>query len=246
MNLSRSLYYYLPQKDDTLVIEKLTQLAEHHPREGQDKYASRIRAEGIVWNHKRIRRVYLKMELNQRRRIKKRLPARVKEPLVVPAGPNQSWSMDFMSDALLSGRKFRTLNVIDDFNREGLAIEPGFSMGSAVVARTLNRLLIEKGKPAKIRVDNGPEFIAHTLQNWCNQNQVSLHYIQPGKPTQNAFIERFNRTYRSTVLDANHFMDIEQVQMLSDAFLDDYNHHRPHEALENLSPVQYRLKHYDK
>jgi putative transposase len=246
MNLSRSLYYYQPQKDDTLVMEKLTQLAEQHPREGQDKYASRIRAEGIVWNHKRIRRVYLKMKLNQRRRIKKRLPARVKEPLVVPSGPNQSWSMDFMSDALLSGRKFRTLNIIDDFNREGLAIEPGFSMGSAVVAKALNRLLIEKGKPAKIRVDNGPEFIAHTLRQWCDGNQVALQFIQPGKPTQNAFIERFNRTYRTVVLDANHFMDIEQVQMLSDAFLDDYNHHRPHEALENLSPVQYRLKHYDK
>lgn len=246
MNLSRSLYYYQPQKDDTLVMEKLMQLAEQHPRDGQDKYASRIRSEGIAWNRKRIRRVYLKMKLNHRRRIKKRLPTRVKEPLVVPSGPNQSWSMDFMSDALLSGRKFRTLNVIDDFNREVLAIEPGFSMGSAVVARALNRLLLEKGKPAKIRVDNGPEFIAHTLRQWCDGNQVTLQFIQPGKPTQNAFIERFNRTYRTAVLDANHFMDLEQVQMLSDAFLDDYNHHRPHEALGNLSPINYRLKHHGK
>ncbi len=242
MNLSRSRYYYQPHKDDTAVMEKLSQLAERYPREGQDKYCSRIRNEGIGWNPKRIRRVYLKMKLNHRRRVKKRLPARVKEPLTVPSLPNQTWSMDFMSDALLSGRKFRTLNIIDDFNREGLAIEPGFSIGSAVVVKVLQRLVKERGKPRRIRVDNGPEFIANALREWSEENEVALQFIQPGRPMQNAFIERFNRSYRTAVLDASHFMDLQQVQELSDGFLEDYNNHRPHEALENQSPVQYRLK----
>ena len=242
MNLSRSLYYYKSKKDDSMVMEKLRQLAEQHSSEGQDKYYSRIRNEGTGWNRKRVRRVYLLMNLNHRRRMKKRLPARVKESLIVPSGLNQTWSMDFMSDALLTGRKFRTLNIIDAFNREGLSIEPGFSMGSSVVVKVLNRLLLERGKPERIRVDNGPEFIANALQQWCQDNKVMLLFIQPGKPMQNAFIERFNRSYRTAVLDANHFMDLEQVRMLSDEFLEDYNHHRPHESLENLSPVQYRLK----
>jgi putative transposase len=241
MNLSRSLYYYKPQKDDTLVMEKLNQLAENHPHEGQDKYSSRIRNQGINWNRKRIRRVYLLMKLNQRKKAKKRLPARVKEALLVPTAPNQTWSMDFMSDALLSGRKFRTLNIIDDYNREALCTEPRFSIGAAVVVQLLDRLVLEKGKPERIRTDNGPEFISHTLKEWGDKNQVMLQFTQPGKPMQNGFIERFNRSYRTAVLDANHFAELAQVRLLSDAFLDDYNQHRPHESLGDMSPIQYRL-----
>ena len=182
------------------------------------------------------------MNLNHRRKMKKRLPARVKEPLVVPSGPNQTWSMDFMSDGLLNGRRFRTLNIIDDFNREGLWIEPRYSIGAAIVVNILNRLILEKGKPQRIRVDNGPEFISTALQEWSKEHKVSLQFIQPGKPMQNAFIERFNKSYRTAVLDANHFLDLEQVREITDNFLDDYNHYRPHESLNNLSPVQYRLK----
>lgn len=223
-------------------MEKLQELAKKHPREGQDKYYSRIRNEGTPWNRKRIRRVYLLMKLNHRRKIKKRLPARVKEPLVVPSGPNQTWSMDFMSDGLLNGRRFRTLNIIDDFNREGLWIEARYSIGAAIVVKILDRLILEKGKPQRIRVDNGPEFMSTALQEWSKEHEVSLQFIQPGKPMQNAFIERFNKSYRTAVLDANHFLDLEQVREITDDFLDDYNHHRPHESLNNLSPAQYGLK----
>lgn len=223
-------------------MKKLQELAEKHPREGQDKYYSRIRNEGKQWNRKRIRRVYLLMNLNHRRKMKKRLPSRVKEPLVVPSGPNQTWSMDFMSDGLLNGRRFRTLNIIDDFNREGLWIEPRYSIGASIVVNILNRLILERGKPQRIRVDNGPEFISTTLQEWSKEHKVSLQFIQPGKPMQNAFIERFNKSYRTAVLDANHFLDLEQVRQITDDFLEDYNYHRPHESLNNLSPIQYRLK----
>lgn len=242
MNLSRSMYYYKTQKDDTAVMEKLKQLAEEYFDEGQDKYCTRIKNEGIPWNHKRIRRVYRLMNLHHRRPHKKRIPARVKEPLTVPVGPNETWSMDFMSDALSNGRRFRTLNILDDFNREALYIEPGFSIGAALVIKALDRLVLERGKPKAIRVDNGPEFIAHALQQWSSENNITLLYIQPGRPMQNAFIERFNRSYRKRVLNAYLFADLDQVRNLSQEFLQSYNHDRPHESLENMSPVEYRLK----
>lgn len=142
------------------MIAKLTQLAERKPMEGQDLFYKRIRREGIIWNHKRISRVYRLMGLNKKKRTRKRIPARIKQPLVVPSAPNQTWSMDFMSDSLMNGRRFRVLNIIDDYNREILKIEPYFSITAARVISIINRLIRENRKPLAIRVDNGPEFIA--------------------------------------------------------------------------------------
>jgi putative transposase len=150
--------------------------------------------------------------------------------------------MDFMHDTLISGRKFRVLNIIDDYNRECLRIEPNFSIGGCLVTTILERLCLERGKPKAIQVDNGPEFISSILSDWCAENGIKLMYIQPGKPMQNGYIERFNRSYRESVLDANLFENIAQARMLSDEFQDDYNLHRPHEALGNLSPVNYRIQ----
>jgi putative transposase len=156
--------------------------------------------------------------------------------------PNDTWSMDFMHDALVSGRKFRVLNIIDDLNREALRIEPFFSIGSNLVIKILERLVMERGRPKSHRVDNGPEFISSALSEWCLDKGIKLVYIQPGKPMQNGYIERFNRSYRQDVLDANLFQSIAQARILSDEFQEDYNLHRPHEPLGNLSPVNYRLK----
>ena len=157
---------------------------------------------------------------------------------------NDTWSMDFMHDTLMNGRKFRVLNIIDDFNREALRIEPYFSIGSHLVTKILERLTLERGKPKAIRVDNGPEFISSALSEWCLDKGIKLIYIQPGKPMQNGYIERFNRSYREDVLDANLFESIHQARALSDEFMDDYNLHRPHESLGNLSPINYRLQNY--
>ena len=222
--------------------EKVSQLAERYPAEGQDKIFWRIRNEGIPWNHKRIKRIYRQLCLHKRVRKRKRLASRIKIPLAQPLQANQCWSMDFMHDTLAKGRKFRVLNIIDDFNREALRIEPHFSISSSRVVSILDRLVFEQGKPSSIRVDNGPEFIAATLNEWCEQRKIKLQFIQPGKPNQNAYIERFNRSYRETVLDAWLFDDLDQVRILSDAFMEDYNHHRPHEALGNISPKQYAAK----
>lgn len=226
-------------------MQKLAELAEKKPMEGQDKCYNRIRNEGIKWNHKRIERVYKTMGLNKRKRTRKRVPARVKQPLVVPAAPNETWSMDFMHDTLMNGRKFRVLNIIDDFNREALKIEPYFSISSQRVIAILERVLSEKGKPKAIRVDNGPEFISSAMHEWCIDKSIRLQFIQPGKPMQNGYVERFNRSFRQDVLDTNLFANLMQVKLASDEFEEDYNFHRPHESLGNLSPVNYRMKHME-
>lgn len=179
------------------------------------------------------------MKLNIRRRAKRRLPARVKQPLVVPTAANQVWSIDFMSDTLVDGRRFRLFNVIDDFNRESLAIEVDTSLPSLRVIRVLERLIAQRNAPAGIRCDNGPEFISHKLQEWCDTRKVHLQFIQPGKPTQNAFIERKNGSIRRELLNAYLFYSLNEVREMCQEWQADYNTERPHKALGYLSPVKY-------
>lgn len=240
VSLPKSMFYYKSIRDDSQVINKLTELAEKKPREGQDKYYLRIREEGLVWNYKRVRRIYLLMGLNHRRRLKKRIPNRVKEVLNQPMNKNQTWSMDFMSDALQNQRKFRTLNIIDDYNREALWIEVAYSMPSSFVVAILERTIKENGSPSKIRVDNGPEFCSKEFTEWCESKQIAIQYIQPGKPMQNGYIERFNRTYRQDILDSYLFNDLDQVIELTQQWLEDYNNCRPHESLGGKAPVKYK------
>ena len=150
--------------------------------------------------------------------------------------------MDFMSDSLASGNKFRTFNVIDDCNREALVIEVATSIPAKRVVRTLEQLIDWRGKPAAIRVDNGPEFTSADFSAWCKQQEIALHYTQPGKPMQNGYIERFNGSYRREILDAYLFFDLEEVRQLTGEWMEEYNTTRPHEALGNRSPRQWPLK----
>jgi putative transposase len=182
------------------------------------------------------------MALHLKRKPKKRLPARAAQTLVVPLQANQTWSLDFMSDALSNGRAFRTLNVIDDFNREALWIEVDTSLPAERVVRVLEQLLFLRGKPARIRMDNGPELISQRLESWAKDRHIDLLHIQPGKPAQNAYIERFNRTYREEVLDAYLFDDLQEVRQITERWLEDYNTIRPHEALQGISPRQFALQ----
>jgi putative transposase len=211
LQISRSSLHYKSIKDDTALMEHLTQQSIDHPREGFWKSYYRIRQKGEIVNHKRLHRVYRQMGLSMRRKVKKRVPSRVKETLEVPSTFTHTWSIDFVSDVLINGRKFRSFNVVDDYNREVLEIETDYSLKSSRVMWVLRRLVNRYGKPQKIRMDNGPEFIAHIAQKWSEMNGIMFKYIQPGKPTQNAYIERFNRTYREHFLDMYLFDSIDQV-----------------------------------
>ena len=148
--------------------------------------------------------------------------------------------MDFMHDVLENGRSFRVLNIMDDFNREALAIEASHSFPSELVTRVLDRLTECQGFPEAIRVDNGTEFIAHHFKNWCKNKQIDIQYTQPGKPTQNAYIERFNRLFREDVLDAYIFENINHVKLLSEHWREDYNHNHPHTSLMGMSPIKFK------
>jgi putative transposase len=242
--LSRSVVRYRsrPDKDDP-VITVLQELVERFEDRGFGKLFKLIRRRGHRWNHKRVWRVYCALGLNRRRVGKKRLPNRNPRPLDAGVAPNAGWSADFMSDALWDGRRFRTFNVIDDFTREGLAIEIDLNLPASRVIRVLDRIAAWRGYPDKLRLDNGPEFIAIALAEWAQAKGITLDFIEPGKPMQNGYIERFNGSYRKGVLDMYVFRNLHEVRERSEHWLSDYNEQIPHDALNDLTPVEFRLHH---
>jgi putative transposase len=242
ISLPRSQFYYDPIKDDAEVIHALQDLAFKHPSYGFRKLFAYIRRSGKTWNHKKVYRVYKLLKLNKKRRGKRRLPARIKHPLTKQVNINNTWSMDFMCDSMVGNRKFRTFNVLDDCSREALAIEVDTSLSSRRIIRVLDRVIEQRGKPSAIRADNGPEFTSKDLELWAKDRSITIQYIQPGKPTQNGYIERFNRLYREAVLDAYLFFDLYQIKQLTDEWIEEYNERRPHEALNNMTPVEWSNK----
>jgi len=241
VGLSDSVYRYRPdpQRDDAVIVG-LQQAIEKYPAYGFSKLFKILRRWGHRWNHKRVHRIYCQLNLNKRRRGKRRLPRRYPVSLAVPSGLNGCWSIDFMSDSLFCGRRFRTFNVVDDFNREALAIEIDVGLSAQRVTRVLDRVVARRGYPSKLRLDNGPEFISTAMAEWAEAHAIELEFIQPGKPTQNSYIERFNRTYRDEILNMYVFKSLSEVRALTEAWVDQYNQERPHDALGDLTPAEYR------
>ena len=191
----------------------------------------------FCWNHKRVYRIYCELALNLRIKPRRRLKRNKPEPLKEPIRKNQIWLIDFMHDQLSDQRNYRLFNVIDDFKREGLAIEVGFSLPSTRVIRVLNQLLEWRDKPVAIRCDNGPEFISSEFVNWAKSKNIRIDYIQPGNPQQNAYIERHNRTMRFSWVSKHLFDSLEQVQDYATKWLWFYNNERPHKANGGRPPL---------
>lgn len=239
-----SLQYVCRERSDTALRERLRHLAALKPRWGAPILHDVLRAEGLVRNHKRTERIYREEGLSLRRKRRKKLPAVARVPLPQAAGPNACWSMDFVADQLSDGRRFRCLTMVDDFTRQSLAIEVDTSIGGAGVVAVLERLARERGLPTTIRTDNGPEFTSRALHQWAQKTGVTLHHIQPGKPTQNAFIESFNGTLRDDCLNQHWFSSLAEAHLLIEHWRKEYNHLRPHSSIGRIPPDTFALQHF--
>jgi putative transposase len=246
VRLSRTAHYKPPAarlERDAPVVEALQGVVERHTRWGFWKCFDSLRLDGHWWNHKRVHRVYRDLRLNLPRRTRRRIPRRPKQPFFAPSALNETWAMDFMQDRLHDGRRFRTFNVIDESNREGLAIEISPSLPSVRVIAILGELIAQHGTPARIRCDNGPEFRSLAFTRWAEEKNIEILYIQPGKPVQNAFMERFNRSFRTEVLDAYLLEYLVDVRQVSTDWLADYNLRRPHDSLGRVPPRIFMPRH---
>ena len=243
VGLSRAAWYKPPLDRlgrDREVITALTGLLEVNARWGFWQCYQQLRFAGYGWNHKKVYRVYTELGLQHRSKRKRRLPNRDRQSLGTPPVANAVWALDFMSDALYVGRRFRTLNVLDEGMREVLAIEIDTSLPGERVVRVLERLIAWRGIPQAIRCDNGPEFISQAVVDFCEEMGIAIRYIQPGKPNQNGYVERFNKTYRDDVLNAYLFEDLNQVREITAGWLRLYNEQRCHDALGGLPPTVFR------
>jgi putative transposase len=243
--ISETCYRYRTRlsADNCIIADLLLQLTHNQRNWGFGLCFLYLRnVKGFSWNHKRVYRIYRDLELNMRIKPKKRIERDKPEALAVPSTINEIWSMDFMHDQLEDGRSFRLLNILDDCNREGLGIEVDFSLPSERVIRTLDRLIEWRGKPGRLRCDNGPEYISGSLATWAEKNSIQLAFIQPGKPQQNAYIERYNRTVRYDWLNYHSFESITEVQDYATKWLWTYNHERPNTAIGGITPKQKLAK----
>ncbi len=227
----------MPEKD--IVIKTAIESVLGNSRKGRTKIIRLVQKKNPELGTSQIRRVYEKYGFTLSRKFRKRIKDNPANPIEIPFNRNEEWAIDFMSDALLNGRRIRTLNVVDHYNRECMGIKIAFNLPSQAVINYLEERLELQGKPKAIRTDNGPEFRSKLFQKWLFDNNIIWNRIQKGKPQQNAIVERFNKTYREDVLDANLFENIQHAQAITDTWLDEYNTQRPHQSLNYKTPTEY-------
>jgi putative transposase len=242
LGAARSSVRYQSARGDDPIREPLRALAARRPRFGYRRLHVLLRREGWGVNHKRVYRIYREERLAVRRKQRKKLAAGCRIVLAPPTQPHVRWSMDFMGDTLANGRTFRTLNIVDDGSRECPTIVVDYGLSGARITRELDRLAATRPLPKVIVVDNGPEFTSTVLDAWAYERGVQLHFIRPGKPVDNAFIESFNGKFRDECLNEHWFLDLDDARTKIEAWRIDYNEVRPHSALGNRTPTEYAAR----
>ena len=247
VGLCRSSYRYEAKpKNDTEIRDRLRELAEQRHRFGAPRLHIMLRREGYLINHKRTERLYREEGLSLRLKKRKKRQSHLRIMLDRPERVNQHWSMDFVSDNLFNGRRFRVLTVVDNFSRECPVMEADHSLTGQRVARVLDRIALVRGLPQVITVDNGPEFISKALDLWAVENKVRLRFIAPGKPVQNAFIESFNGRLRDECLNEHIFVNLHNAQQIIESWRQDYNTNRPHSSLNDMTPEEFSTEFFRK
>jgi putative transposase len=235
-------YRSRPRSEEEPLRRRLRELAAERPRFGYRRLHVLLRREGVIVNHQRVARLYREEGLAVRRRRRKRVARDGRGRAALPARPNQQWGVDFVSDALAWGRRIRLFTVVDVFTREALAIEVDTSLPGGRVVRVVERFVAQRGVPDEIVLDNGPELAGKVLDQWAYERGVCLRFIEPGKPSQNAFVESFQGRLRDECLDRHWFLGLADARQTIEAWRQDYNRARPHSALGYQSPEEFRLR----
>jgi putative transposase len=240
IELSESTYRYKSCRTEPEGLrERMLELAAERPRFGYRRIHVLLVREGWAINHKRIRRMYRQENLAVLRKKRKRIAQTARRPKVMPEGPNERWSIDFVADSLATGRSFRTLNVVDDYTRECVAIEVDTSLSGERVARVLDQAIERRSQPKSLVMDNGPEFAGRVLDAWAYQRGIHLDFIRPGKPVENCFVESFNGKFRDECLNQHWLVSLDEARRTIEAWRLDYNRVRPHSSLGNVPPEEY-------
>jgi len=240
LSISRSVYRYVPgEKDDSLLRERMKILAREKPRYGVRRLHLILRKEGLVVNHKRTERLYRQEALALRRKPRKKLPITLRLPLPVLSRMNEQWALDFIHDSLSTGRTFRCLSILDIYARECLSLHVDTSIPGKMVTTVLDRLIEQRGKPETIITDNGPEFTGKAFFAWAEKQNITLTHINPGRPTENGFVESFQGRFRDECLNLHWFSSLTEAREKIEAWRQEYNTERPHSSLGGLAPHEY-------
>lgn len=244
LGFCRASAQYRPRREvPTELVAKLRELAARRPRWGYRRLHILLRREGIAVNHKRLYRLYRQEGLAVRRKLRKRLASAIRTVLPPPTSPNERWSMDYVSDALVGGLRFRAFVVVDDFTRECLAIEVDSSIPGLRVTRVFERIAEGRPLPKTLVCDNGPEFTGRAFDSWAFRRKVHVHFIRPGKPVENAYAESFNGKFRDECLNESWFVSLADARERIETWRKDFNETRPHSGLDNLTPSEFALRH---
>jgi len=240
IGISASALRYRPRPDrNTALREKIVALAQRHRRYGAEMIYLKLRQAGELVNHKRVERLYTLEKLQVRRRRRKKIPVSERQPLIRPGAANEVWSADFVFDRIASGRMLKCLVIVDDATHEAIAVSVEHCIGGEHLTRVLDGICSERGRPAVIRTDNGPEFCGKAMLTWAHRNGVALRLIEPGKPNQNAYVESFNGRLRDECLNEHWFTSLAHARSVIETWRREYNEERPKKVLGGLTPVEY-------